>query len=269
MHRLIRRIAAVRFLCVAAFVSLVCLTGQASPAAADTFNWNVQFASRFDINIGSVPISPIDFAWSFEFDPVVFETQLYDDRPSSLRTYSHFVGSGVTTGVTPLTADIWANAPAGATFTHVTSAYAEQSAWAGFGFRNFSVLAQWESNDLDADPNVETKFRYLRTVSVFTQDLTGFDDVETFDAFSIIEFLAMSGNPGFSLQMSELVETRSSNLTTGAFTVSGSQWQGQGTFTSHVPGSPTPVPEPASMALVATGLLATAIRQRAGRKTVS
>jgi hypothetical protein len=263
--------AAVRFVLSSAIVALACLACQVSHASADTFNFDVQFVWRFDWPSSSGPISPINFAWSFDFVPMVFETQLQDDQPTSLRTYSHFAGAGITTAPTPLTADIWANFPADATFTHRASAYGTQAfmAFCNCGYRSFSLLDEWASNDLDADPNVETTIQYLRSFGVDFQNVTGFSDVATFDAFSIVDFLAMSGSPGFTIPVMEQFRVQTINFLTGETTVSGSMWNGTATLTGHVPSgpgspsSPTPVPEPASMVLVATGLLATIIRKRA------
>jgi hypothetical protein len=269
MHRVTRRMSAVRVVLASAIVGVACLVGQVSHAAADTFNFDVQFAYRYDWPSGSGPISPINFAWSFDFAPVVFQTQLQDDQPTYLRTYTHFAGSGITTAPTPLTADIWASIPADATFTHTTTAYGSQAfmALCNCGFREFSMMDQWMSNDVDADPNVETTIQYLRSFSAGTQNVTGFGDVATFDGLSIVDFLAMSGSPDYTLQMLELFRIQTVNLLTGETTLSGSWWNGIATFDSHIPGSSnspgTPVPEPASMVLVATGLVATIIRKRA------
>lgn len=257
-----------RFLLVSAMVWLACLACQVSQASADTFNWNAQFAYRYDWPSGSGPIPPVDFAWSFEFDPVVASTQLQDDQPTYLRTWTHFSGAGLSTATTPFTADIWANhAPAGATFTHTIAANASQAYMTvpcsgGCGFRTFDLGESWTTGDIDADPNVETTFMYVRNFHLGTQNVTGFGDVGTFDAFSIVEFIAAFG-PGYEIQVLELFQTRTTNLITGEMTLSGSMWNGTATLSSHVPSSPTPVPEPASMVLVATGLAATAIRKRA------
>ncbi len=128
----------------------------------------------------------------------------------------------------------------------------------------FSLGESWITDDIDADPNVTTTFSYSRSINMGTQNVTGFGDVATFDAFSIVEFIAAFG-PGYEIQVMELFQTRTTNLITGEMTLSGSWWNGTATFAGHVPGSPsqTPVPEPASMVLVATGLIATAIRKRA------
>ena len=68
--------------------------------------------------------------------------------------------------------------------------------------------------------------------------------------------------------MTEFFQIRTTDLITREWTMTGGQWSSAVALTSHVPGAAAPVPEPASMVLVATGLIATAIRQRAGRKTL-
>ena len=134
------------------------------------------------------------------------------------------------------------NAPAGATFTHTTAAEASQAymtgpCGGGCGFRTFSLGESWTTDDIDADPNVTTTFSYSRSINLGTQNVTGFGDVATFDAFSIVEFIAAFG-PGYEIQMMELFQTRTTNLITGEMTLSGSWWNGTATLAGHVPGSP-------------------------------
>ena len=259
-----------RSLMVSAMVASACLAGQVSNASADTFNWNSTYNYHYDLPDGYYgPITPIEFAWSFEFNPVVTSTDLQDNQPGSLRTTAFFSGAGLTTAPTPVTAGLWATMPAGATFTHDSYVWANQAyySFCNCVVRDFLASDQWSSGDVNADPNVETYIHYIREFGLGTQQSGTAADVATFDALSIIDFLTATGAPGYTPQNIEQLRITTRDLTTGESSLNVLSWNGPGTFASHVPGSrgtPTPVPEPASMVLVGTGLLAAAaIRKRA------
>lgn len=270
MNRRIRRTAAIKSLCVSAVVSLVCLAGQASQASADTFNWNAQFNYHLDQpSDGGAPIfgpiSPIDFAFSFEFDPLVTLTDIQDNLPNTLKTLTRFSGAGATTVPTPLSAEILTNVPADVTFTREAFVSGSQTylSYCNCVIRDFNLQDEWWNGDVDPDPNVQTAYQYYRMLSVSTQERGTAADVATFDAMSIIDLLTIASNPGYTLVITEELRIMSVNLTTFESTTRSLKWWGPATFDSHVPGSATPVPEPASMVLVGSGLVAAVIRRRA------
>jgi hypothetical protein len=272
MNRPIRRTAAIKSLCVSAIVSLVCLAGQASQASADTFNWNARFNFHVDLpgsgpGVGG-PISPIDFAWSFEFDPLVTLTTIDDNQPITLKMFTYFSGAGATTVPTPLSADILTNVPDDVTLTRRAFIMGSQNyiSFCNCVLRDFSLQDEWWNGDVDPDPNVQTSYQYYRMLSVSATEPGTAADVAAFDAMSMIDFLTMASSPGYTAVITEELRIGSVNLTTLESTTSTLKWWGPATLAGHVPGSPstpTPVPEPASVVLVATGMAVTAIRKRA------